>query len=330
LGNRTSGWWWILFRVYIPQGKVGYFNTLAVFDGINSDWAMHCFFDVGGVGRLIINATEITFNYSNEIWHSVELFVDLDNDIAKFSFNQQLIHTWPWTQWGTITNQLAANDFYGATTNSEMYIDDYIIYNGCLSCQPPNSPSNLITQIIADPYPRVYLQWQDNSYDENAFKILRKNGYPSDPSSFQWIGAVKNNVVEFVDSLVFKDSTYTYGVIAYNVYGDSDTSDLATITIDSVTSVCSSKNHKTFFLSQNYPNPFNPTTRIQYAVISRQLVSLKIYDVLSDELATLVNEEKPAGTYEVEFNATGLPSGVYFYQLRAGSYIETKKMIILK
>jgi hypothetical protein len=85
-----------------------------------------------------------------------------------------------------------------------------------------------------------------------------------------------------------------------------------------------------FSLSQNYPNPFNPSTSIQYAVSSRQFVTLKVYDVLGNEIATLVNEEKPAGEYEVEFDAIDLPSGIYFYQLKAGNYIETKKMILLK
>jgi S-formylglutathione hydrolase FrmB len=86
----------------------------------------------------------------------------------------------------------------------------------------------------------------------------------------------------------------------------------------------------TFHLYQNYPNPFNPSTKIQYAVSSRQLVTLKIYDLLGRELATLVNEEKSAGSYEVRWNAANLPSGVYFYQLKAGSYTATKKLLLLK
>jgi len=85
-----------------------------------------------------------------------------------------------------------------------------------------------------------------------------------------------------------------------------------------------------FLLEQNYPNPFNPRTSIQYAINSRQFVSLKVYDVLGSEIATLVNEEKPAGEYEVEFDGTELPSGVYFYKLQSGMFSETKKMIFLK
>jgi aminopeptidase N len=84
-----------------------------------------------------------------------------------------------------------------------------------------------------------------------------------------------------------------------------------------------------FNLSQNYPNPFNPTTSIQYAISSRQFVSLKVYDVLGNEIETLVNDEKPVGTYEITWYAEQLPSGVYFYQLKAGNFIDTKKMILL-
>ncbi len=85
-----------------------------------------------------------------------------------------------------------------------------------------------------------------------------------------------------------------------------------------------------YYFAQNYPNPFNPTTSIQYAIGSQQFVSLKVYDVLGNEVATLVNEEKPAGSFEVSWNADNLPSGIYFYKLQAGSFTETKKMILLK
>jgi 1,4-alpha-glucan branching enzyme len=85
-----------------------------------------------------------------------------------------------------------------------------------------------------------------------------------------------------------------------------------------------------FALEQNYPNPFNPTTSIQYSVNSSQYVSLKIYDVLGNELATLVNEIQPAGAYKVGFDAALFSSGVYFYQLRQNNSVITKKMILVK
>lgn len=85
-----------------------------------------------------------------------------------------------------------------------------------------------------------------------------------------------------------------------------------------------------FQLSQNYPNPFNPSTRIQYSVNSTKNVTLKVYNLLGIEIATLVNEEKSAGEYNVEFNGSNLPSGIYFYEMKAGSLTQTRKMILLR
>ena len=95
---------------------------------------------------------------------------------------------------------------------------------------------------------------------------------------------------------------------------------------------------KNFLLEQNYPNPFNPSTNIQYAISSGQFISLKVYDMLGNEVATLVEGYKSAGSYEVEFPPTVGPtsgiknpvSGIYFYRLIVGNYVETKKMILLK
>ena len=87
---------------------------------------------------------------------------------------------------------------------------------------------------------------------------------------------------------------------------------------------------KEFYLSQNYPNPFNPSTKISYQLPNAGNVTLKAFDVLGREVATLDDEYKNAGRYEIEFNASNLPSGVYFYQLKAGNYLETKKMMLLK
>ena len=89
-----------------------------------------------------------------------------------------------------------------------------------------------------------------------------------------------------------------------------------------------------FMLEQNYPNPFNPSTLISYRLPVTNKVTLKVYDVLGNEIATLVNEEKQPGTYEVEFNTSSIKhlpsSGIYFYQLKAGSFIQTKKMVFIK
>ena len=95
-----------------------------------------------------------------------------------------------------------------------------------------------------------------------------------------------------------------------------------------------------FILHQNFPNPFNPTTKIKFTIPQTDsplqggarggLVTLKVYDVLGNEIATLIDEYKPAGIYEVEFNGSEFSSGIYFYQLRAGDFVQSKKMILMK
>jgi len=94
-----------------------------------------------------------------------------------------------------------------------------------------------------------------------------------------------------------------------------------------------------FILKQNYPNPFNPSTKIRFTISQspllggdgrRGLVTLKVYDVIGNEIVTLVNEERALGNYEVEFDALGLPSGLYIYSIQAGSYVEAIKMILLR
>jgi len=85
-----------------------------------------------------------------------------------------------------------------------------------------------------------------------------------------------------------------------------------------------------FKLYQNYPNPFNPSTTIQYSIPKESSVTLKVYDILGNKVATLVNEDIHRGVYSINFNASGLASGVYFYQIQAGEFVETKKMVLLR
>jgi hypothetical protein len=126
--------------------------------------------------------------------------------------------------------------------------------------------------------------------------------------------------------------------LGYN--GDSSTVFLGTDNLDSVNFYLTkaSVNVKTvsmevptkFFLYQNYPNPFNPVTKIKYQILKSGVVLLKIYDILGKEVAILVNEMQKAGIYELTLDASGLPSGIYFYQLKSDNYLETKKFVLLK
>jgi len=85
-----------------------------------------------------------------------------------------------------------------------------------------------------------------------------------------------------------------------------------------------------FSLSRNYPNHFNPANKIKYSLLQTSGVQIKVFDVPGNEIETLVNEEKPAGIYEIYWNGANLPGDVYFYQIKAGSYVDTHKAILLK
>ena len=100
---------------------------------------------------------------------------------------------------------------------------------------------------------------------------------------------------------------------------------------DTATTINSFNNPNIIFkIYQNKPNPFNPTTTINYQIPQSGFVSLKIYDILGKEIATLVNEEKSTGSYEVKFDGSKLPTGIYFCTIKVGNFIQTKKMMLLK
>jgi N-acetylmuramoyl-L-alanine amidase len=138
------------------------------------------------------------------------------------------------------------------------------------------------------------------------------------------------------------DFTVTIGTTAKSTYGDfvdgnrdsvgGDAYVLTFHTMQMPTGVAQNPNEAPtkFGLEQNYPNPFNPTTHFQFSIPQLAIVTLQIYDLLGREVATLVNERKSPGTYEVQFDASSLPSGVYFYRLEAGSFVETKKLVLVR
>ncbi|MCU0365384.1 MAG: T9SS type A sorting domain-containing protein, partial [Ignavibacteriaceae bacterium] len=134
--------------------------------------------------------------------------------------------------------------------------------------------------------------------------------------------------------LLFSDSTYYWRVRTATNGGVGPWSEVFKFNII-ITDVEDEKQIPSeFALEQNYPNPFNPSTRIQYQVPNISQVTLKVFDVLGNEVATLVNEEKTAGSYEVEFQSSvgshQLASGIYYYQLRADSFLKIRKMILIK
>lgn len=173
----------------------------------------------------------------------------------------------------------------------------------------------------------ITLNWTTASeLNNNGFEVEKS----TDGKNFQKIGFVKgagtttqSHNYSYLDKLNLEgQTTFYYRLKQLDFNGVSQYSNVLTILYNSIP--------KNFKLSQNYPNPFNPTTTINYSVAKESSVSIKIYDLMGREVATLVNEKKEPGTYEVNFNALNLSSGIYFYRMSAGEFTSIKKMTVLK
>ena len=132
------------------------------------------------------------------------------------------------------------------------------------------------------------------------------------------------------DSYGFSSTSSSTSSVDYN--SNFSTSASFTMTPDNITAVNESQPNiiSNFKLNQNYPNPFNPTTIISYQIPYESKVVLKVFNILGEDVATLVNEDKASGSYNVQFNAINLSSGVYFYQIKADNFVDTKKLVLLK
>jgi hypothetical protein len=127
------------------------------------------------------------------------------------------------------------------------------------------------------------------------------------------------------------NNNYVYCGTTANNYCDYHTSGVYRHNFSIITNIQNNNNIPTSFkLLQNYPNPFNPTTKIKFELPKSNYVTLKIYDAIGREIATLVNEQLIAGTYQVDWDGSNYASGVYYYQLRTGDFVETKKMVLVK
>ncbi len=180
---------------------------------------------------------------------------------------------------------------------------------------------------------RIVLNWNTATETNNrGFEIERRVINGDDQGTFSFVGfkqgkgtTTEQQEYSFTDDIQNIQATaIAYRLKQVDFNGNSEYSDEVL-----VKDLIPLK----YNLSQNFPNPFNPTTVIDYAIPENSFVSLKVYNSLGQEVSNLVNESKQAGTYHVNFNAAGLPSGVYYYILRAGSnneYVKTNKMVLLK
>ena len=161
-----------------------------------------------------------------------------------------------------------------------------------------------------------------NLFGDIKFYEFTENGWKENSSAYSEIFVDQNASPSLADL----DDDGDYDLIVGNYEGTfSYYRNLSVTSVDEI-----SITPTNFELRQNYPNPFNPTTSIEYSLPSNEYVSLKVYDILGNEVASLVDEQKTAGTYKVSFNASNLSSGVYLYKLLTGSNTQIKKMILLR
>lgn len=172
----------------------------------------------------------------------------------------------------------------------------------------------------------VRLTWQTASEIENAGFIIKREGveiasFHTDERLRGQGTTLAQTDYSFIDATVEAGKTYTYALYDVSFSGIITAHEPVTLTY---------KGALRYALEQNFPNPFNPTTSIRYELPSAGLVTLKVYDVLGRQASTLVNARQEAGDYAVSFNGANLASGVYFYRLTAGSFVQTKKMLFVK
>ena len=212
---------------------------------------------------------------------------------------------------------------FGVDINNELYV---VGYNGIIYRFTPTAsiiaPTNL--RYTVNSPNSITLNWNDNSNNENGFRIERKVG----SENFVLLESVDENIITFTDNSVVDTQMYSYRVYAYNSTASSGFSNTTSV----VTAIPVELNAipDKFQLIQNYPNPFNPSTKIHFTLSNRQVVTLKIYDTLGREIETLLSDDKPAGYYDVVWNSGYFPSGVSFCQLKSEDYTDTKKLLLLK
>jgi hypothetical protein len=252
------------------------------------------------------------------------------------------IAKWNGSTWSTLSSGMDGKVTALAVYNSELYAGGLFQNAGGVSAQNIAKWNGTSWAPVGDGITeQVYTlaSYNNELYAGGAFRILTGN---AGDYIMSWNGSEWKAAGTGTDGPVFTLYPDVTGLIVggyFTTAGGISANNVAKYFVATGIDEKNSKPYK-FYLSQNYPNPFNPSTKIRYSVPAVESghatslhVTLKIYNILGKEILTLVNEEKQPGIYEAEFNANGydgLTSGIYFYELKAGSLIKTRKMIFIK
>ena len=346
LGNATASWYgiqrsfdlgmnWEWIIPYIAASALEYLNDGSVL--------------AGAVESPSTDAGIYKSTNNGNTWFNTNTFNDWNNDFPDFVLdtNDDIYVSVSGTQQGVYLSidSGVSWDFKGLSNvnvnclaiDSSGYVYAGTLTNGIFRTPGRTTPVELVSFTAVVNERDVELSWiTATELNNSGFEILRFT--QNDNGNWERIGFVegkgtttKSTVYNYVDKNLSTGS-YNYRLKqidydgTYQYYNLNETIEIS--------------NQLIFTLEQSYPNPFNPTTTIRFTIPENGIVTLKVFDALGNEVATLVNEEKPAGEYEVEFSAKGgsasggnaysLPSGVYFYTLSSGNFFSTKKMILLR
>jgi beta-glucanase (GH16 family) len=288
------------------------------------------------------NWTKYEINYTATVTDTIGLNIDFGYQTGKYYIDNFLLTTPDLMN----SNQIINGDFFDADSNWNLVTlsgaqAESNMINGELEIAISN-PGNDIWDIhlgqsdIDIENGEEYTIFFD-AYavaPRNITALVGKNSAPWTVYHPDQIFSLTTSKQSFTFSFVLNDPSDHHSRFGFDIGGSSTDVffDNIRITSENIpTSISSTQSIlKSFKLFQNYPNPFNPNTSIKYSIFAQSYALLKIFNVLGKEISTLVNKDKPAGIYQVNFDASNLPSGVYFYKLSAGNFVETKKMILLK
>ncbi len=273
------------------------------------------------------NATKAKFDQVTawSVKHNIPVIMDEFGYINKCDYNSRMC------AYETVVSQgishgvglFAWDDgssfpIYNRTTGGFNEIKDILIYTY------PESPDDLQIKQLSNS--SISLQWQNRNTEQDSIIVQRRLGN----NSFLDFPPIGPTATQFVDPYINPGNTYYYRLKI--VRKDSVIMESYPIMLKTVvTSVAKTdKPPVQFELFNNYPNPFNPSTEIKFSIPSAEKVSLKVYNVLGQNVAVLIDREMSAGSHSVKFSAVNLPTGVYIYRLTAGLFMSSKKMIFLK
>ena len=219
--------------------------------------------------------------------------------------------------WGVYDSTLIETHVYHKVDNNLHGLIKFMPFSASIPVELTSFTANVVEG-------NVILNWITATELNNSGFDIEKS---IDNSTWNKIGFVDGNGTSteihnysFADQTPFVGTSY-YRLKQIDFDGTTEYSNIIEVTFGAISE---------FALDQNYPNPFNPSTKINYSIKEKSNVELKIFDLLGGEVATLVNEEKSPGNYEVIFDASNLSSGVYLYTIKAGSFVQTRKMMLMK